>query len=96
VREALLGGFASSRVLEVHGERMLTGNFEPGFRSTLMLKDVRIVQHAAEALGVPTPGLAAVVVELERLVDGGDGELDYAALVKVRERDAGVRVSDVA
>jgi 2-hydroxy-3-oxopropionate reductase len=96
VREALLGGFASSRVLEVHGERMLTGNFEPGFRSTLMLKDVRIVQHAAEALGVPTPGLAAVAVELERLVDGGDGELDYAALVKVRERDAGVRVSDVA
>jgi len=92
VREALLGGFASSRVLEVHGERMLTGDFAPGFRSTLMLKDVRIVQHAAEALGVPVPGLAAVAVELERLVATGDGELDYAALVKVREDDAGVRL----
>ena len=94
VREALLGGFASSRVLEVHGERMLTGNFAPGFRSSLMLKDVRIVQHAAEALGVPVPGLAAVAVELERLVAGGDGELDYAALVKVREDDAGVWLSE--
>lgn len=93
VREALMGGFASSRVLEVHGERMLTDNFAPGFRSSLMLKDVRIVQAAAEALGVPVPGLSAVAVELERLVDGGDGELDYAALVRVRERDAGVQVS---
>ncbi len=94
VREALLGGFASSKVLEIHGERMLTGNFAPGFRSTLMLKDVRIVLHAAEELGVPVPGLAAVATELERLVDGGAGDLDYAALVKVREDDAGVRLSD--
>jgi len=93
VREALLGGFASSRVLEVHGERMLTGNFTPGFRSTLMLKDVRIVQSAAEAMGVSVPGLVAVAGELERLVAEGAGELDYAALVKVREEDAGVRVS---
>ena len=94
VREALLGGFASSKVLEIHGERMLTGNFAPGFRSTLMLKDVRIVLHAAEELGVPVPGLAAVATELERLVDGGAGDLDYAALVKIREDDAGVRLSD--
>jgi 2-hydroxy-3-oxopropionate reductase len=96
VREALLGGFASSRVLEIHGERMLSGDFTPGFRSTLMLKDVRIVMHAAEALGVPVPGLAAVAGELERLVSGGAGDLDYAALVQVREADAGVRVAEEA
>ena len=49
VRQALLGGFAASRVLEVHGERMLTGNYKPGFRTKLYQKDLRIANEAAAA-----------------------------------------------
>jgi 2-hydroxy-3-oxopropionate reductase len=94
VREALLGGFAASKVLEVHGRRMLDGDFAPGFRAALMLKDVRIVAHAARELGVAVPGLDAVARELERLVAEGGADLDYSALVTVRERDAGVSVRD--
>ena len=49
VRQALLGGFAASRVLEVHGERMLTGNYKPGFRAKLYQKDLRLANEAAAA-----------------------------------------------
>src|SRR3990172_12732352 len=52
VRQALLGGFAASRVLEVHGERMLTGNYKPGFRARLYQKDMRLANEAAAANGV--------------------------------------------
>src|SRR4029450_3977113 len=51
-RQALLGGFAASRVLEVHGERMLTGNYKPGFRTKLYQKDLRLANEAASANGV--------------------------------------------
>ena len=55
VRQALLGGFAASRVLEVHGERMLTGNYKPGFRTKLYQKDLRLANEAAAANGVAIP-----------------------------------------
>src|SRR6185437_7934575 len=55
VREALLGGFAASRVLEVHGERMLKGDYKPGFRSTLYAKDYRVAAETLAANGVPAP-----------------------------------------
>ena len=60
VRQALLGGFASSRVLEVHGERMLTGNYKPGFRARLYQKDLRLATEAAGANGVVMPATAIV------------------------------------
>ena len=80
VRQALLGGFAASRVLEVHGERILTGNFVPGFKTRLYGKDMRIAHETAAMLGVAIPA-TDVVTELVRiLVDRGDGDLDYSAV----------------
>lgn len=92
VREALLGGFATSRVLEVHGQRMLDGNFAPGFRAELMHKDARIVVAAARELGVSIPAFERIEAELARLVRDRGGDVDYSALVTLREDDAGVDV----
>jgi 2-hydroxy-3-oxopropionate reductase len=81
VREALLGGFAGSKILEVHGQRMLDRGFEPGFRARLHRKDARIVLAAAEATGTPIPAFEVVAAQLDRLVDElGGGELDHAAM----------------
>ena len=85
VREALLGGFAASRILEVHGQRMLDRSFEPGFRVRLHRKDARIVMDAAREVGASTPSFAVVEDQLERLVDAGGGELDHAALITLLE-----------
>ena len=80
VREALLGGFAASRVLEVHGERMLKGNYVPGFRARLYQKDMRLAQEAAGANGVAIPATAVVAQLLNALVASGGADLDYSAL----------------
>jgi 2-hydroxy-3-oxopropionate reductase len=80
VRTALLGGFAASRVLEVHGERMLTGNYKPGFRTRLYQKDLRLASEAAAANGVAVPGTALVTQLVNALVADGGGDLDYAAI----------------
>ena len=80
VRTALLGGFAASKVLEVHGERMLTGNYKPGFRARLYQKDLRLANEAAAANNVAMPGTAIVAQMVNALVAGGGGDLDYAAL----------------
>ena len=93
VREALLGGFAGSKILEVHGQRMLRGDFAPGFRSALHLKDAGIVTETAEELGSPIPSFAVAAAALGTLVATGRGDLDHAALVKVLEDRAGVTVS---
>ena len=90
VREALLGGFASSKVLDLHGQRMLDGAFDPGFRSALMAKDGRIVVAAADGVGAPIPGFRAVAERLEAMLPAGRGDLDYAALVTLLEDEAGV------
>jgi 2-hydroxy-3-oxopropionate reductase len=80
VRQALLGGFAASRVLEVHGERMLTGNYKPGFRTKLYQKDLRLANEAAASNGVAMPGTAIVTQLVNALVASGGGDLDYAAI----------------
>jgi 2-hydroxy-3-oxopropionate reductase len=83
VREALLGGFAASRVLEVHGERILTGNYKPGFRSKLYAKDYRIASETLAANGAPSP-VSTVVRELvNTLVASGRADDDYSALATV-------------
>ncbi len=86
VREALLGGFAGSRVLEVHGQRMLERNFKPGFMARLHQKDMRIVLETARELGIALPGAAQVTQYLNALAGSGGGELDSTALVTVQER----------
>jgi 2-hydroxy-3-oxopropionate reductase len=83
VRQALLGGFASSRVLEVHGERILTGQFTPGFRTRLYQKDLRIAQETGAAVGAMTPTATLVAGLVDELVESGGGELDYSAVGKV-------------
>ena len=86
VREALLGGFAGSRILEVHGQRMLDRAFDPGFRIRLHRKDARIVEDAAHATGTPIPSFAVVAEQLQRALDDGDGELDHSGLYVELER----------
>jgi 2-hydroxy-3-oxopropionate reductase len=83
VREALLGGFAASRVLEVHGERILTGNYKPGFRAELYAKDYRIASETLAEHNVPAPVSAEVHQLVTALVAAGKGEQDYSALATV-------------
>ena len=80
VRDALLGGFAGSKVLEMHGQRMLDRAFEPGFRARLHAKDARIVRDAAREAGAPLPSFEVVAAQLDRLVEAGGGDLDSSAL----------------
>ena len=80
VRQALLGGFAASRVLEVHGERILTGNFTPGFRTRLYQKDLRIARETAAANGVAIPSTLVVAERADALAARGGGDLDYSAI----------------
>ena len=80
VRQALLGGFAASRVLEVHGERMLTGNYTPGFRTRLYQKDLRIANETAAAHAIPIPATALMTQLVNALVASGGADLDYSAI----------------
>lgn len=96
VRQALLGGFAGSKILEVQGQRMLDGDFVPGFRSILHRKDARIVLDTAEELGTPVPSFAVAAQALEALVEAGRGDLDHAAMITLLEDAAGVRVKTTA
>jgi 2-hydroxy-3-oxopropionate reductase len=91
VRQALLGGFAASRVLEVHGERMLIDNYKPGFRAKLYQKDMRLANEAASANGVSMPATAVVAQLLNALIASGGADLDYAALGTVLFKMAGAQ-----
>jgi 2-hydroxy-3-oxopropionate reductase len=90
VREALLGGFAGSKILEVHGKRMLDNDFRPGFKVGLHQKDMRIVMETAHQLGLALPAAALVTQHLNALMGTGDADLDSAAVVKVLERMSGM------
>jgi 2-hydroxy-3-oxopropionate reductase len=83
VREALLGGFAASRVLEVHGERMLSANFKPGFRARLYQKDLRLAEEAATAFRAQMPATEVVKALVNALIERGGGDLDYSAVSTV-------------
>jgi 2-hydroxy-3-oxopropionate reductase len=91
VRQALLGGFAASHVLEVHGERMLIDNYKPGFRAKLYQKDMRLANEAASANGVSMPANAVVSQLLNALIASGGADLDYAALGTVLFKMAGAQ-----
>lgn len=86
VRQALLGGFAYSKVLEVHGQRMLERDFAPGFKAKLHQKDMRIALETALERGASLPGTALVAQYLNALLGAGKGELDSSALVTILER----------
>jgi 2-hydroxy-3-oxopropionate reductase len=80
LREALLGGFAGSTILDVHGARMLRGDYVPGGQARFHLKDIATVSGLSSATGVPTPSFDAAARQLEQLVELGGGGLDHAAL----------------
>ncbi|SEG10534.1 2-hydroxy-3-oxopropionate reductase [Nitrosomonas ureae] len=86
VRRALLGGFAASRVLEVHGERMINRCFEPGFRIELHQKDLNIALDSASALGVSLPNTATVRELFSACIAHGGAKWDNSALVKILEK----------
>ncbi len=83
VRAALMGGFAQSRVLEVHGERMITGNWKPGFKAKLFKKDFGIAMNTLNEYGVPAPASAVVNQTVNAQIAAGEGEEDYSGLAKV-------------
>ena len=90
VRDALMGGFAQSRVLEVHGQRILDGAFQPGFKLNLHRKDMNIVLQTGREAGVPLLGSAQVTMLMDALIAQGKGELDNSALATLYELLAGI------
>lgn len=89
VRSALLGGFAQSRVLELHGQRMLEENYTPGFRTRLYHKDMGIVTETGRALGMPLLGAGLAAQLYQIAMNEGLGEMDYSVLAKVIGEFAG-------
>jgi 2-hydroxy-3-oxopropionate reductase len=85
VRQALMGGFAASRILEVHGERMIKRTFNPGFRIGLHQKDLNLALQGARALGVSLPGTAHAAQLMQACAAHGMQELDHSALVRALE-----------
>jgi 2-hydroxy-3-oxopropionate reductase len=96
VRQALLGGFAASRILEVHGERMMKRTFAPGFRIALHAKDLNIALSGARALNVSLPGTALCQELFNANTAAGESGLDDSAMVRVLERLANheIRLKD--
>ncbi len=85
VRQALMGGFASSRILEVHGQRMIDRSFKPGFRIGLHQKDLNLALQGAKALGVALPQTAGAAQLMQTCAAQGWDQLDHSALVKALE-----------
>ncbi len=86
VREALRGGFAESRILDLHGDRMVRRDFAPGGRSELQLKDVRLMSALAERVGLHSTTLGNSLAVWERFVhELGHGNLDHSGLFKIYE-----------
>lgn len=89
MREALMGGFAASRILEVHGQRMLDANYKPGFKVKLHHKDMAIVMDNAQETATPLPGAALIAQQMNALMGAGDSELDSSAIMRALERLVG-------
>ena len=85
VRQALMGGFASSKILEVHGERMVKRTFNPGFRIGLHQKDLNLALQSARALGVSLPNTATAQELFNACVAHGGKDWDHSAMVKALE-----------
>lgn len=86
VREALLGGFAASRILEVHGQRMIDRSFKPGARITTQYKDMRQACELGALLGQPLPAAELGRDLFHKLIEQGDGDLDHSALIRILRR----------
>ncbi len=85
VRQALMGGFAASRILEVHGERMIQRTFNPGFRIELHQKDLNLALNGARSLGLALPQTAGAAQLMQVCSANGMAQLDHSALVRALE-----------
>jgi len=94
VRQALMGGFAASRILEVHGERMIKRTFAPGFRIGLHQKDLNLALNGARALGVALPQTASAAQLMQVCSANGMQDLDHSALVRSLELMANHQVTE--
>jgi len=90
VREALLGGFAQSRILDLHGKRIIEGNFQPGFRIKLHRKDLRLALDAGREQGVPLFATANAAELMDALIAQGKGDLDHSGLATLYESLSGM------
>jgi 2-hydroxy-3-oxopropionate reductase len=88
VRQALMGGFAASRILEVHGERMIKRTFDPGFRIELHQKDLNLALQGARAMGVSLPNTATAQELFNACVASGGAKWDHSAMVRALEKMA--------
>jgi len=93
VRRALLGGFAQSRILELHGERMIRRSFEPGFRIRLQQKDLNLALQAARTLGLSLPNTSMAQELFNAVAAQGGSDLDHSAIVLALEKLANHKVS---
>ncbi|CAN7682812.1 2-hydroxy-3-oxopropionate reductase [Caballeronia sp. LjRoot34] len=93
VRQALMGGFAASRILEVHGERMIKRTFDPGFRIELHQKDLNLALQAARALGLALPHTASAQELMNTCAAHGNGKLDHSALCQAIELMSNHRIA---
>ena len=93
VRQALMGGLAQSRILEVHGERMIKRTFDPGFRIGLHQKDLNLALQGAKSLGVSLPNTSSTQELFNASTAHGDSGLDHSGLVKALERMANHKVN---
>jgi len=93
VREALMGGLAGSKIMEVHGERMIQRSFDPGFRVELHQKDLNLALEGARALGMSLPNTAATQELFNACAGSGWQALDHSALVKALEKLASHEVA---
>ena len=96
VREALLGGLAQSKILEMHGERMLERSFDPGFKLSLHRKDLAIALQAAREEGVPLLATAQAAEVMNALLASGHGDDDHAVIASFYEELAGVSEAESA
>jgi 2-hydroxy-3-oxopropionate reductase len=93
VRQALMGGFAASRILEVHGERMIKRTFDPGFRIELHQKDLSLALSGARAMGVSLPNTATAQELFNACTASGGAKWDHSAMVRALEKMANYEVS---
>jgi 2-hydroxy-3-oxopropionate reductase len=93
VREALMGGFASSKILEIHGERMIKRTFDPGFRIELHQKDLNLALSNARKLQLSLPNTATAQELFNSVAAQGDIELDHSAMVLALEKLAAFKVA---
>ena len=96
VRQALMGGFASSKILEVHGERMVKRTFDPGFRIELHQKDLNLALNSAKELGVSLPNTATAQDLFNSCAAYGGKAWDHSAMVKALEKLANFEIGQKA